>query len=98
MNTQTFPMEIFSKLLQANTTECSLSEYLAALLKILGTQTGMLRCTLCFLDTNHEEMYALASYGLQYNEIERAHYKLGEGIIGTVARTGTPMIDRKSVV
>ncbi len=92
MNTQTFPMEIFSKLLQANTTECSLSEYLAALLKILGTQTGMLRCTLCFLDTNHEEMYALASYGLQYNEIERAHYKLGEGIIGTVARTGTPMI------
>lgn len=92
MNTHTSYTEIFSKLLQANTKECSLSEYLSALLKILGTHTGMLRCTLCFLDTKHEEMYALASFGLQYNEIEKAHYKLGEGIIGTVARTGTPMI------
>lgn len=92
MDTHTSYMEIFSKLLQANTKECSVSEYLTALLEILGTHTGMLRCTLCFLDTKHEEMYALAGYGLQYNEIEKAHYKLGEGIIGTVARTGTPMI------
>ena len=92
MDTHSSYMEIFSKLLQANTKECSLSEYLSTLLKILGTHTGMLRCTLCFLDTRHEEIYALASYGLQYHELEKAHYKLGEGIIGTVARTGTPMI------
>ena len=37
-------------------------------------------------------MIALAGYGLQYHEIEKAHYKLGEGIIGIVANSGKPMI------
>lgn len=92
MNTQRQDTEVFSKLVQANAADCSLPEYLEKMLEIIGSYTGMLRCTLCFLDTKHGEMYALASYGLQFEEMEKAHYKLGEGVIGTVASTGKPMV------
>ncbi len=92
MNTHAPDLEIFSKLIQINTKECPVSEYFNRFLKTIGIYSGLLRCTLCFLDTIHEEMIALAGYGLQYHEIEKAHYKLGEGIIGIVANSGKPMI------
>lgn len=92
MDTQGSYTEVFSKLIETTAKDCPFTEYLEKMLEIIGKHTGMLRCTLCFLDTRHEEMHALASYGLQYEEMEKAHYKLGEGVIGTVASTGKPMI------
>lgn len=92
MNTRSPDLEVFSKLIQINTKECPLPKYFNQFLKTIGTYSGLRRCTLCFLNTVHEEMIALAGYGLQHHQIEKAHYKLGEGIIGTVASSGKPMV------
>ncbi len=83
---------IFQKLTQVNENEMPFSEYLSAMLEIIGKHTGLERLTLCLLDTSLENMHAIACYGLNSCEMEKAKYKLGEGITGKVCLTGQPVI------
>lgn len=69
-----------------------LSDHLEAALALMARYTGMMRGTLTLVDLEGAEIIVEASYGLSKQEMDRARYKLGEGITGKVIQTGTPMV------
>ncbi|MFP6581680.1 MAG: nif-specific transcriptional activator NifA [Candidatus Hydrogenedentota bacterium] len=60
-------------------------------LKAIAKHTGMVRGALTLLDRETGELVIEASYGLSSGEEQRGRYLLGEGITGTVVRTGRPI-------
>lgn len=57
-------------------------------LKSIAKHTGMVRGALTLLDRETGELVTEASYGLSTGEEQRGRYLLGEGVTGTVVRTG----------
>lgn len=68
------------------------SDHLGDTLALVARYTGMMRGTITMVNPEMSEIVVEASYGLSKDEMERAHYKLGEGITGKVIQTGTPMV------
>lgn len=60
-------------------------------LKAIAKHTGMVRGALTLLDRETGELVTEASYGLSSGQEQRGRYLLGEGITGTVVRTGRPI-------
>lgn len=85
---------IFQEMTQVGEKEMPFSDYLSKMLEITGRHTGLERLTLCLLDTSLENMHAIACYGLNPCEMEKARYRLGEGITGRVCLTGQPAVVR----
>ncbi|MDL2315687.1 sigma 54-interacting transcriptional regulator [Desulfovibrio sp. OttesenSCG-928-A18] len=69
-----------------------LSDPLEDALALMARYTGMMRGTITLVDPECAEIGVEASYGLNEQERDRAHYKLGEGITGKVIQTGTGMV------
>lgn len=61
-------------------------------MKMLSDFMGMRRGTVTLLDTETNELNIVSAYGLTKDEIERGRYKIGEGIVGKVVKTGYPVI------
>ncbi|MDL2207677.1 sigma 54-interacting transcriptional regulator [Desulfovibrio sp. OttesenSCG-928-M16] len=72
--------------------EEELSDHLEDALALMARHTGMMRGTVTLVDPECAEIIVEASYGLNEQELGRAHYKLGEGITGKVIQRGTPMV------
>jgi Nif-specific regulatory protein len=58
----------------------------------MAKKFGILQAILTVLNRNSSKIYIEVAYGLTKEEKERGEYKIGEGIIGEVVRTGQPYI------
>ena len=68
------------------------SDHLGDALALMARYTGMMRGTITTVNPELPEIVVESSYGLTREEMERARYKLGEGITGKVIQTGAPMV------
>jgi Nif-specific regulatory protein len=68
----------------------NVSSMLNEVLEIMETEMGALRGTLTLRKPGTEILNIEASRGLSDSEKKRGQYRLGEGITGRVAKTGTP--------
>ncbi len=60
--------------------------------QILHKMLGLNRGTLVLRAPDGDGFSIWAAYGLTHSEIERGHYKVGEGVTGKVLATGQPMV------
>jgi Nif-specific regulatory protein len=66
-----------------------------ALLQVMGEMAdkfGIIQAFLTVLNRNSSKIYIEVGYGLTREQQERGEYKIGEGIIGEVVKTGEPVI------
>lgn len=73
------------------TASFDLEENLRAVMKILGSLLEMQRGCVFLLDPLSDELRIVAAHGLTKEEIKRGKYRIGEGIVGRVIKTGAPM-------
>lgn len=77
-----------------------ISKLLGSSLNIKSNLRGVMRVLSEYLDMNrgtvslrsNNEVSIVAAYGMSEEEIKRGKYKLGEGIIGRVAKLGSPIV------
>ncbi|MBN2418381.1 MAG: sigma 54-interacting transcriptional regulator [Deltaproteobacteria bacterium] len=67
-------------------------EVVAQVLNILHSKMGMERGTLTLIEAESHELMIEVAHGLTKEEMRKGHYKLGEGVTGTVVERGEPMI------
>lgn len=72
--------------------ELDLNQILNSILQAIAEHMGMHRATITFLNRGSGLIKTEAAYGLSKEEIAKGTYKLGEGIIGLVVKSGKPMI------
>lgn len=66
-----------------------------AVIQVMGKMAdsfGILQAFLTVLNRNSSKIYIEVAYGLTPEQKERGEYKIGEGIIGEVVKTGEPVI------
>ncbi len=68
----------------------NLKSNLRGVMRVLSEYLNMKRGTVALLDAG--EVSIVAAHGLTEEEIRRGRYKLGEGIIGRVAKLGSPIV------
>jgi Nif-specific regulatory protein len=73
------------------TASFNLEENLTSVMKILGGHLEMQRGCVFLLDPLTEELRIVAAHGLTSEEVRRGKYKIGEGIVGSVIKSGSPM-------
>ncbi len=77
-----------------------ISKLLGSSLNLKMNLRGVMRVLSEYLDMNRgtvalrqkDEVSIIAAYGMTEDEIKRGRYKLGEGIIGRVAKLGSPIV------
>jgi len=69
-----------------------LEENLYQSLKILYDYLHMTRGTVTLLDPETAELRIAIAYGLTKEQIARGKYRIGEGIVGKVVETGSPIV------
>ncbi|HLC14833.1 MAG TPA: GAF domain-containing protein, partial [Thermodesulfovibrionia bacterium] len=73
------------------TASFDLEENLTAAMKILAKHLDMQRGCVFLLTPVSQELQIVAAHGLTREEILRGKYKIGEGIVGAVIKSRTPM-------
>ena len=63
---------------------------LRGVMRVLAEYLDMTRGTVAL--RSHNELSIVAAHGMSEEEIRRGRYKLGEGIIGRVAKLGSPIV------
>jgi len=61
-------------------------------MRILGDYLDMQRGTVTLKDPRTGELRIAAAYGLTRKEIQRGTYRIGEGVIGRVVKSGSPVV------
>ncbi len=61
-------------------------------LKLLSQMLGMARGTFLMREPGHPRLSIVAAHGMSEEEIARGHYKIGEGIVGRVVASGSPIV------
>ncbi len=69
-----------------------LEECILEVMEEMANKFGILQAILTVLNRNSSKIYIEVAYGLTQEEKERGEYRIGEGIIGEVVRTGKPYI------
>lgn len=69
-----------------------LEKNISQTMKILSDFLGMKRGTVTLTDFETKELRIVAAHGLTPDEISRGKYRIGEGIVGRVVKTGFPMV------
>jgi Nif-specific regulatory protein len=64
----------------------------ARVLKLLSQLLGMERGTFLMRDAGQKGFAIVAAHGMTAEEIERGRYRVGEGIVGKVLATGSPIV------
>ncbi len=65
-----------------------LSEVFRKMVNLLANKLGIERAMLVLADSSNENLKVVAGYGFTKDELERATYRVGEGITGLVFSTG----------
>jgi Nif-specific regulatory protein len=68
----------------------NLRQNLRGVMRVLAEYLDMKRGTVSLRSNN--EVSILAAHGMSEEEVKRGRYRLGEGIIGRVAKLGTPIV------
>jgi Nif-specific regulatory protein len=68
----------------------NIRDVVGPVLNALADQMGMTRGMLTLLNRKTGEIYIEAAHGLSETQKRRGKYQIGEGIIGTVVKTGKP--------
>lgn len=68
-----------------------LHKSLRELLNVLSSHMYMRRCMISLVQEN-AEVHVIGATGMAQDEIERGHFRKGEGVIGKVVRTGLPIL------
>src|SRR3990170_793126 len=68
----------------------NLKSNLRGVMKVLSEYLDMKRGTVALRSNN--EVSIIAAHGMSEEEIKRGRYRLGEGIIGKVAKLGSPIV------
>lgn len=76
-----------SKLLSSS---LNLRSNLRGIMRVLSEYLDMKRGTVAIRDSG--EVSIIAAFGMSEEEIKRGRYKLGEGIVGRVAKHGSPIV------
>jgi Nif-specific regulatory protein len=61
-------------------------------LKLLSQMLGMARGTFLMREPGHPRLSIVAAHGMTEEEIARGKYKVGEGIVGRVVASGSPIV------
>ena len=69
-----------------------LEEAVLQVMDEMAKKFGILQAFLTVLNRNSSKIYIEVAYGLTQEQKERGEYKIGEGIIGEVVKTGEPVI------
>jgi Nif-specific regulatory protein len=69
-----------------------LEEAFQSVMEEMATELGIIQAILSVLNRNSSKIFIEVAYGLSKEEKERGEYKIGEGIIGEVVKTGKPVI------
>jgi K+-sensing histidine kinase KdpD len=69
-----------------------LHEMLQLIVRMIAEMLSAKIVSLMLLDNNRSELFIKVSYGLEDWIVEQTRVKLGEGIAGKVAQTGTPLL------
>src|ERR1035437_2873085 len=69
-----------------------LEEALLQVMEGMAEKGGILQAFLTVLNRNSSKIYIEVAYGLTKEQKSRGEYKIGEGIIGEVVKTGEPVI------
>src|SRR5450759_153425 len=69
-----------------------LEEAIIQVMEKMADRLGILQAFLTVLNRNSSKIYIEVAYGLTPEQKERGEYKIGEGIIGEVVKTGEPII------
>ena len=79
---------LFYEISKALNEQLDLERPLYNVLGILSDQMGMVRGNIAILDSMRDEIKMEIAHGISLQAMRRARYKIGEGIIGEVIRTG----------
>src|SRR5664280_3235204 len=71
-----------------------LEEAILQVMDEMAEKFGILQAFLTVINRNSSKIYIEVAYGLTQEQKERGEYKIGEGIVGEVVKTGEPMIIR----
>ena len=85
-------VEAFYKIANLISEVVHLDSTLSAVLQVLHDTLRMERATLLLLDENGKNLIIRASYGLSVREEQRGVYRVDEGVVGRVFRSGSPFI------
>ncbi len=69
-------------------------EVLPDVMATIARHIGIIRGTITILNRNSDDIAIEEAWGYDTKEIERGHYRPGEGITGRVIETGTPIVVR----
>lgn len=72
--------------------DMNLSEVIHPLLESMAENIGMERGTITLLNRKTGELSIEAAYGLSSREMQKGHYKVGEGVTGKVVESGQPIV------
>jgi Nif-specific regulatory protein len=89
-NDKTFELTALYEISKLLGSSLNLKQNLRGVMRVLSEYLDMKRGTV-FLRSNNE-VSILAAHGMTEEEIKRGRYKLGEGIIGRVAKLGSPIV------
>ncbi len=68
------------------------NSFFEGIMQILASELGMMRGTLVLLDRMSGKIKIAAAHGLSTEERQRGEYSIGEGITGSVVKSGVPEI------
>ena len=69
-----------------------LEEALLQVMEEMADKFGIIQAFLTVLNRNSSKIYIEVGYRLTREQQERGEYKIGEGIIGEVVKTGEPVV------
>jgi K+-sensing histidine kinase KdpD len=72
--------------------ETELREMLALIVRMIAELLSAKIVSLMLIDETRSELFIKVSYGLDEHIVDQARVKIGEGIAGTVAETGMPLL------
>lgn len=85
-------LELLYEITRAVTNSLDLRSSLTDVLQKLNEKMAMMRGTITLFDPMTETLWIEYAHGLSEEAKQRGFYKIGEGITGTVVKTGEPVI------
>ena len=61
-------------------------------LKLLSQMLGMERGTFLLREGESRRLSIVAAHGMTHEEIQRGKYRVGEGVVGSVIASGSPIV------
>ncbi|MEW6115688.1 MAG: nif-specific transcriptional activator NifA [Nitrospirota bacterium] len=89
-NDKTFEITALYEISKLLGSSLNLRANLRGVMRVLSEYLDMKRGTVAL--RNNNEVSIIAAHGMSEEEIKRGRYKLGEGIIGQVAKHGSPIV------